>query len=83
MRFALKSRRGPHVPIAADAPKYLRKEIDRRLEVVKDIKLEPRLINENTTSQESNNPGKKKDGSVEFYIVLPLQIVLSWTMFTE
>ena len=40
MRFALKSRRGPHVPIASDAPKGLRKEIERRLDVVKDIKLE-------------------------------------------
>lgn len=44
MRFALKSRRGPHVPIASDAPKGLRKEIERRLDVVKDIKLEPQLL---------------------------------------
>src|SRR5215475_5937959 len=44
MRFALKSRRGPHIPIAPDAPRYLRKEIDRRLEIVKEIKFEPKLI---------------------------------------
>lgn len=44
MRFALKSRRGPHVPIASDAPKGLRKEIERRLDVVKDIKLDPQLL---------------------------------------
>ena len=47
MRFALKSRRGPHFPIASDAPKHLRKEIERRLDVVKDIKLHPVLVKEN------------------------------------
>ena len=46
MRFALKSRRGPHFPIASDAPKHLRKEIERRLDVVKDIKLHPVLVKE-------------------------------------
>lgn len=46
MRFALKSRRGPHVPIATDAPKQLRKEIERRFEVVKEIKFEPVLLND-------------------------------------
>lgn len=54
MRFALKSRRGPHVPIASDAPKGLRKEIERRLDVVKDIKLEPQLLSsENSISTTS------------------------------
>lgn len=51
MRFALKSRRSPHIPVATDAPKSLRKEIERRLDVVKDIKYEPRLINEWTLSE--------------------------------
>ena len=44
MRFALKSRRGPHFPIASDAPKHLRKEIERRIDVVKDIRCDPRLL---------------------------------------
>ena len=44
MRFALKSRRGLHFPIASDAPKYLRKEIERRLDVVKDIRHDPQLL---------------------------------------
>lgn len=42
----MKSRRGPHFPIASDAPKHLRKEIERRLDVVKDIKLHPVLVKE-------------------------------------
>lgn len=46
MRFALKSRRGPHFPIASDAPKHLRKEIERRLDVVKDIRSDPILFRE-------------------------------------
>lgn len=52
MRFALKSRRGPHFPIASDAPKSMRKEIERRLDLVKDIKYEPRLINEENKETE-------------------------------
>ena len=44
MRFALKSRRGPHFPIAADAPRHLRKEIERRLDAVKEVRFEPRLL---------------------------------------
>ena len=44
MRFALKNRRGPHMPIGSDAPKHLRKEIERRLDLVKEIKLDPVLI---------------------------------------
>lgn len=56
MRFALKSRRGPHVPIASDAPKGLRKEIERRLDVVKDIKLDPQLLLTENSSPISTNP---------------------------
>lgn len=46
MRFALKGKRGPHFPIAADAPKSIRKEIERRIDLVKDIKFEPKLFTE-------------------------------------
>ncbi|XP_022125228.2 protein C1orf43 homolog isoform X1 [Pieris rapae] len=43
-RFALRSRRGPHVPIGTDAKKCLKKEIERRIEAVPRIMLEPRLL---------------------------------------
>ncbi|KPJ04135.1 PREDICTED: uncharacterized protein C1orf43 homolog [Papilio xuthus] len=43
-RFALRSRRGPHVPIGADAKKSLKKEIERRIEAVPRIVTEPRLL---------------------------------------
>lgn len=43
-RFALRSRRGPHVPIGADAKKCLKKEIERRIEAVPRITHEPRLL---------------------------------------
>ncbi|XP_040268424.1 protein C1orf43 homolog [Bufo bufo] len=46
MRFAMKSRRGPHVPVGHNAPKDLREEIDTRLSKVQDIRFEPRLLAE-------------------------------------
>ncbi|XP_065202311.1 protein C1orf43 homolog [Planococcus citri] len=49
MRFALRSRRGPHVPVGHDAKKSLRREIDRRVEVIPKIMYEPKLL-------ESNDP---------------------------
>jgi hypothetical protein len=65
MRFALKSRRGPHVPLAVDASKQIKREIDRRFDVVKDIKFEPCLVhdedvledNEATPSVDRSNSG--------------------------
>lgn len=47
MRFALKSRRGPHVPIGHGAKKSLKKEIHRRIDLVPRIVYEPKLILEN------------------------------------
>ncbi|KAA0703197.1 hypothetical protein E1301_Tti007006 [Triplophysa tibetana] len=44
MRFAMKSRRGPHVPLGHNAPKELREEIDFRLSKVNDIRFEPHLL---------------------------------------
>jgi len=44
IRFTLKSRRGPHYPIGTNAPKFLKREIDRRLHLTKEIKMEPLLI---------------------------------------
>uniref|UniRef100_A0A669QL96 Chromosome 1 open reading frame 43 n=1 Tax=Phasianus colchicus TaxID=9054 RepID=A0A669QL96_PHACC len=46
MRFAMKSRRGPHVPVGQHAPKDLKEEIDIRLSRVQDIKYEPQLLAE-------------------------------------
>ncbi|XP_020290634.1 uncharacterized protein LOC109858110 isoform X1 [Pseudomyrmex gracilis] len=46
MRFALRSRRGPHVPIGHDAKKSLKKEIERRIEVIPRIQYEPQLISD-------------------------------------
>ncbi|KAK2540111.1 protein C1orf43 homolog isoform X1 [Columba livia] len=46
MRFAMKSRRGPHVPVGQHAPKDLKEEIDIRLSRVQDIRYEPRLLAE-------------------------------------
>lgn len=46
MRFALRSRRGPHVPIGHDARKSLKKEIERRIEVIPKIQYEPQLISD-------------------------------------
>ncbi|XP_018426094.1 PREDICTED: uncharacterized protein C1orf43 homolog isoform X1 [Nanorana parkeri] len=46
MRFAMKSRRGPHVPVGHNAPKELKEEIDNRLSKVQDIKFEPQLLEE-------------------------------------
>lgn len=45
IRFTLKNRRGPHYPIGLNAPKFLKKEIERRLMLTKEIKTEPLLIN--------------------------------------
>ncbi|KAF0773237.1 Uncharacterized protein FWK35_00000996 [Aphis craccivora] len=44
MRFALRSRRGPHVPIGHDGKKTLKREIERRIEVVPKIAFEPKLL---------------------------------------
>ncbi|XP_055731824.1 protein C1orf43 homolog isoform X1 [Salvelinus fontinalis] len=46
MRFAMRSRRGPHAPIGHNAPKGLREEIDARLSKVQEIRFEPRLLSE-------------------------------------
>lgn len=46
MRFAMKSRRGPHVPMGHNAPKELRQEIDAKLCQVQKIHFEPRLLSQ-------------------------------------
>nr|XP_023020091.1 uncharacterized protein C1orf43 homolog isoform X1 [Leptinotarsa decemlineata] len=44
MRFALRSRRGPHIPIGHDGSKVLRREIERRIDLIQKIECEPQLI---------------------------------------
>ncbi|XP_017868815.1 PREDICTED: uncharacterized protein C1orf43 homolog [Drosophila arizonae] len=44
MRFTLRSRRGPHVPVGNDAKKALRREIERRLDCIQKIAQEPKLL---------------------------------------
>ncbi|SPP74816.1 protein C1orf43 homolog [Drosophila guanche] len=44
MRFQLRGRRGPHVPVGTDAKKVLRREIERRLDCIQKIAQEPRLL---------------------------------------
>uniref|UniRef100_A0A087XUS8 Chromosome 1 open reading frame 43 n=1 Tax=Poecilia formosa TaxID=48698 RepID=A0A087XUS8_POEFO len=46
MRFAMRSRRGPHAPIGHNAPKGLRENIDSKLSKVQEICFEPRLLSE-------------------------------------
>ncbi|KAF4522950.1 hypothetical protein B566_EDAN009540 [Ephemera danica] len=58
MRFAIRARRGPHVPIGHDAKKSLRRDIDRRIELIPRILYEPRLLGE-------------EDGDNERYIIRP------------
>lgn len=47
MRFALRSRRGPHIPVGHGAKKSLKREIHRRIDVIPKIVYEPKLINDN------------------------------------
>ncbi|XP_001995074.2 uncharacterized protein LOC6569140 isoform X3 [Drosophila grimshawi] len=44
MRFTIRSRRGPHVPVGNDAKKGLRREIERRLDCIQKIAQEPKLL---------------------------------------
>ncbi|XP_017763888.1 PREDICTED: uncharacterized protein C1orf43 homolog [Eufriesea mexicana] len=57
MRFALRSRRGPHIPIGHDARKSLKKEIERRIEVIPRIQYEPQLISDPRLILTSRGPG--------------------------
>lgn len=58
MRFAVKSRRGPHVPLGHNAPKDLKEEIELRLSKVQDIRYEPQLLSEGDERlQQLQEPG--------------------------
>ncbi|GAB6032389.1 hypothetical protein CHUAL_011028 [Chamberlinius hualienensis] len=43
-RFALKNRRGPHVPVGYNAPKNLRREIENRLNRIPELSPEPKSL---------------------------------------
>ncbi|XP_053465273.1 protein C1orf43-like [Nycticebus coucang] len=49
IHFAMKSRRGPHVPVGHNAPKDLKEEIDIRLSRIQDIKYEPHILGNDDT----------------------------------
>lgn len=46
MRFALRNRRGPHIPIGHNAKKIFKREIERRIELIPRILTEPQLMDE-------------------------------------
>lgn len=50
MRFTLRSRRGPHIPVGHDATKSLKKEIERRLDCIQRIAYEPELLPDDDSS---------------------------------
>lgn len=50
MRFALRSRRGPHVPVGHDAKKSIKKEIEHRLDCIQRIAYEPQLLSDEDSS---------------------------------
>lgn len=50
MRFAIRSRRGPHVPVGHDATKSIKKEIERRLDCIQRIAHEPQLLPDDDSS---------------------------------
>ncbi|XP_011502368.1 PREDICTED: uncharacterized protein C1orf43 homolog [Ceratosolen solmsi marchali] len=43
MRFTLRSREGPHIPIGHDTKKSFKKEINRKIQVIPRIQYEPHL----------------------------------------
>lgn len=49
MRFTLRSRRGPHVPVGHDAKKSIKKEIERRLDCIQRITHEPQLLDDESS----------------------------------
>lgn len=58
MRFTLRSRRGPHIPVGHDATKVLKREIERRIDLIPRIVCEPQLISR-TDSKYIINPGQQ------------------------
>lgn len=61
-RFALKSRRGPHIPVGYDAPKALKRDLERRLDRIREIKYEPLLQQEENDSFNSSEINNTKEG---------------------
>ncbi|XP_037532874.1 protein C1orf43 homolog [Nematolebias whitei] len=58
MRLAMKSRRGPHVPLGHNAPKELKQLIEAKLSQVQKIHFEPRLLSpDDDRLQQREDPG--------------------------
>ncbi|XP_022920096.2 protein C1orf43 homolog isoform X1 [Onthophagus taurus] len=49
MRFALRSTRGPHIPIGHDASKVLRRNIETYIDIIQRISCEPLLLSVNNS----------------------------------
>jgi uncharacterized protein C1orf43 homolog len=88
MRFTLKSKREPHYPIACDAHNCLKKEIEMRFELVKDIKYEPKLVYDNCTMDNSfplHHSSKEEVGqcisSEYFFIVINCFCLIFFYLF--
>lgn len=56
IRFTLKSARKPHISIGADAPKEMREEIQRRLDLVQTVRFEPALLSEHVQNTATTVP---------------------------
>ncbi|TNM93123.1 hypothetical protein fugu_018525 [Takifugu bimaculatus] len=69
MRFAMRSRRGPHAPIGHNATKGLKEDIDSRLSRVQEICFEPRLLSE---EDDRLKQGSQISQSPDHYHHLPL-----------
>lgn len=65
-RFALKNRRGPHVPVGFDAHKALRRDIENRLTRISEFQLEPRSLLVDTIMADSSAENMHRS-SLHFY----------------
>ncbi|KAF3839743.1 hypothetical protein F7725_018460 [Dissostichus mawsoni] len=77
VRFAMKSRRGPHVPLGHNAPKELRQEIEAKLCQVQKIHFEPRLLSlDDDRLKHREQSGKRHacNNTVSYTLVLKLSI---------
>ncbi|KAG8041833.1 hypothetical protein G9C98_007137 [Cotesia typhae] len=70
MRFALRSRRGPHISIGQDAKKSLKRELERRIQVIPRIQHEPQLI-----SDPRHDPTEFTDEEYQVYSRLHLKLI--------
>jgi len=76
-RFALRNRRGPHMSVGHGAPKALRREADRLLAYVSDIRHEPPLQGSNVPSLSSSSSSSDPHHQLDYRA----QIVVNFQAF--